>query len=61
MPHATPAHALGAVQARLKSFGDEGYFSLEADRVIRPYLPLHCSGVTEICHMTLPTHALRAV
>jgi hypothetical protein len=44
---ALPTHALRAVQVRLKSVGNEGYFSLEAEKVFRPYLPSDWSGVTE--------------
>jgi hypothetical protein len=29
--------------------------------VIRPYLPSRCSGVTQICHMGPPAHALKVV
>jgi hypothetical protein len=57
---AGPAHVLRPVQARLKSLSNEGHFILEAERVSHPYLLLHCSGVTERCHMALPAHALHA-
>jgi hypothetical protein len=36
-------------------------FALEDERVFRPYLATHCSGVTEIQHIALPAHALHAV
>jgi hypothetical protein len=49
------------VQVRLKSVSNEGHFTLEAETLLRSYLPLHCRGVTEIYHMALPAHALRAV
>jgi hypothetical protein len=58
---AITAHALQAVQVRLKSVSNEGHFTFEAETVIRPYHPSHCCGVTEIYHMTLPAHALCAV
>jgi hypothetical protein len=32
-----PAHALNALQLRLKSVTNEGHFSLEAETVFRPY------------------------
>jgi hypothetical protein len=40
---------------------NEGYFTLEALRILSAYLPSHWSGVIEMCHMALPAHALRAV
>jgi hypothetical protein len=52
---------LRAVEVGLKSVSNEGYFTLEAERVSRPCHPLHWSGVIERCHMALPEHALRAV
>jgi hypothetical protein len=52
------AHALQAVQIRLNSVSNEGHFTLEAEKLFRPYLPSHCSGVNEICHMELLVHAL---
>jgi hypothetical protein len=52
------AHALLAVQVTLNSVSNEGDFTLEVERVFRPHLPSHCSGVTEICHMAIPAHAL---
>jgi hypothetical protein len=55
------AHALQAVQFRSKSVSNEGHFALVAETVSRPYLPLHCSGVTETCEISLPAHALQAV
>jgi hypothetical protein len=58
---ALSAHALQAVQVTLKSVSNEGYFTLDANTVIRPYLPAHCCGVTEIYHVALPAHSLRAV
>jgi hypothetical protein len=58
---ALTAHELEAVQVTWTSVNNEGHFTLEAERVFRPYLPSHCSGVTEVCHMELPAHALRAV
>jgi hypothetical protein len=56
-----PAHAVHAVQVRLKSISNEGYFTLEAETVYRVCLPSNCSGVTEICDMALPAHVLQAV
>jgi hypothetical protein len=58
---AVPAHALPAVQVRLKSVRNEGPFTLEAETVFRPYLPSYCSGVTQVYNMELPTHALLAL
>jgi hypothetical protein len=58
---AVPEHALRAVQVRLKSVSNEGHFIREVETVLHPYLPSHCSGVTEICHISLPDHALQTV
>jgi hypothetical protein len=58
---ALPAHLLRTVQVRLKSVGKEGHFTLEAQTVFRPYLPLHCSGVSEIYHMALPASGLETL
>jgi hypothetical protein len=58
---ALPAHALQAVQDSLKYVSNEGHFTLEARTVTPPYLPSHCSGVTQIRHMELPAHVLEAV
>jgi hypothetical protein len=41
------AHALKAVQVRLKSVCKEGHFTLDVETGFRSYLPLHCIGVTE--------------
>jgi hypothetical protein len=46
---------------RLKSVSNYGNFTLQAERGLHPYLPSHCNGVTEICHIGVPAHALRAV
>jgi hypothetical protein len=55
------AHALHAVQIRLKSVSNEGHFTLEGERVFGQYLPSHCHRMTGKCHMALPAHALQAV
>jgi hypothetical protein len=60
MPHGSHCALLHAVQVRLKSVSNEGHFTLEAETVIRPYLPSHCSGVTEKFHVALSAHALQA-
>jgi hypothetical protein len=49
------------VQVRSKSVSNEGRLTLEAQKVIRPCIPLHCSGVTETLHMAPPAHVLHAV
>jgi hypothetical protein len=41
------AHALRAVQVRLKSVSKEGHFTLEAEIVFRPYLTQDSGVVTE--------------
>jgi hypothetical protein len=58
---APSAHASHEVVVRLKSYSNEGHFTLETETVFRPYLLSHCSLVTEIYHVTHPAHALRAV
>jgi hypothetical protein len=58
---ALPAHALRAVEVRLKSVSNEGHFTLAVGTIFLPYLPSHCCGVKEICHVAVPAHALRAV
>jgi hypothetical protein len=55
------AHALQAVQARLKSVCNETYFTFEAGTVFCPYLPSFRSGVVKICQFALPAEALRAL
>jgi hypothetical protein len=50
-------HALQLLQGWSKSVSNEGHFTLEAETVFSPYLPSHCSGVTEICHMAIPAQA----
>jgi hypothetical protein len=55
------AHALQALQVRLKSVSNEGHFTFEAETVFRPYLAYDCSGVTEKYHIVLPAHALQGV
>jgi hypothetical protein len=54
-----PAHALKAVQIRLKSVSNEGHFNHEVERVLRLYLPYDCSGVTEEYHMVFSAHAIQ--
>jgi hypothetical protein len=49
-PHETRAVSLGWNPSLRK-----------AERVLRPYLLWHCSGVTEKCDITLPAHGLQAV
>jgi hypothetical protein len=58
---AHPAHVLHAVQVKLKSVCNEGLFTLLAETIFLPYLPSHCSGVNEICHMLILANELRAV
>jgi hypothetical protein len=41
------AHALQAVQVRLKVVGNEGDFTPVVETVFCPYLPLDCIGVTK--------------
>jgi hypothetical protein len=53
---ALAAHALRAVQVRLKSVNNEGHFTLEAEKVLCPYLASHCNGVNEICDIALAGH-----
>jgi hypothetical protein len=55
------AHAPQAVQVTLTPLRNEGYFTLEAKTVFRPYLPSRCRGVIQICNMTLPAHVLHDV
>jgi hypothetical protein len=45
----------------LNSVSNEGLFTLQAKRIFRPYLATHSSGVTEICHVALPAHAIHSV
>jgi hypothetical protein len=56
-----PAHALRAGQDSLKTVSNERHLTLEAGRLLRTYLPAHCSEVTQMCKMTLPAHALQAL
>jgi hypothetical protein len=49
------------MQVKLKTVSNEGHFILEAETVFPPYLPSHCSGATEMCHVALPAHALQSV
>jgi hypothetical protein len=49
------------VQAWYKSGSIKGHFNREAERVFRPYLAFHCSGVAEELHVTLPPHAPKLV
>jgi hypothetical protein len=58
---ALPTHSLRAVQVRLKSVSNEGHFTLEAEIFFCPYLPSHCSGVSDIYHIKLPAHVLSRV
>jgi hypothetical protein len=58
---ALPAHALRTLQVRVKSVRNKGHFTLDAETVVFPSVPSHCSGVIEIWHMALPVHALHAV
>jgi hypothetical protein len=58
---AVPAHPLQAVQVGLKSVSNEGHYILVAEKVFRPYPDTHCTGVTDIYHVTIPAHATRAV
>jgi hypothetical protein len=41
------AHALQAMEVRLKSVSKEGHFSLQTEKIFRPYLPQDSSVVTE--------------
>jgi hypothetical protein len=54
-----PAHVLQAMQVRMKSINQEGHFTLEAERLSRPYIPQDFSEVTEKYHMVLPAYALQ--
>jgi hypothetical protein len=54
------AHALPAVEVRLKWIRIEGHFILEA-LTFSSYRSLYLCGVTEICHMPLPADALQGV
>jgi hypothetical protein len=58
---ALTAHALQAVQFRLKSVSNEGHFTLEAESVSHPYLPPPYSGRTEVSYMAHKAKALTAV
>jgi hypothetical protein len=58
---ALPVHALQAIKVKLKPVCNEGHFTLEAETLFTHYLPWHYIGVTEICHMAHPAHALRAL
>jgi hypothetical protein len=49
------------VRVRFKIVSNEEHISLEAELVLIPYFPSHCSGVIEICHVALPAYALREV
>jgi hypothetical protein len=61
MPHGTLSYALEAVHVRLKSVSNEVHFTLKAERVFRPYLPLHCTGFYRTCDMALPSHTIEAM
>jgi hypothetical protein len=52
-------HALYAVKVWLKSVGNEGYFTLEAETVFRHYLAFHWSGMNKTSNIGLS--ALSAV
>jgi hypothetical protein len=41
------AHALQALEVRLRSVRNKGHFTVEAETLFRPYLAYDCSGVTE--------------
>jgi hypothetical protein len=56
-----PAHALPAVQFRLKSVCNEGHFTLETETVFHPYLPWYCSAVTETSLLAVPVCGLAAM
>jgi hypothetical protein len=43
----------------LKSVSKEGHFIPEAERGFRPYLPSHCSGLSEKYHVALIVHLLQ--
>jgi hypothetical protein len=47
------AHAFCSVQVRLKSVGNEGHFTLEAETLFRPHLPYDSSGVTNTAWYSL--------
>jgi hypothetical protein len=55
-----PAPALHTVLVRYKSVTNKMHFTLQK-KVSRTYVYSNCSGVTQIYHMALPAHALRAV
>jgi hypothetical protein len=46
---------------RLNSVGNEGHFTLDAERDFRLCLTSHCSAVTQVSHMALTVLALQAV
>jgi hypothetical protein len=45
----------------MNSISNEGYFTLEAGSVFRPYLASHCKGVTDTAYVALFTQGLQTV
>jgi hypothetical protein len=45
----------------LKSIRNEGQFTLEAERVLRPSQPSHCKVLTGTAYRALPAYVLHAV
>jgi hypothetical protein len=59
--HALLSSGLHAVQIWSKSVSKDGRFVTETQTVSRPYVAFHCSGVTEITNLILPTHPVQTV
>jgi hypothetical protein len=55
------AHAPQTVEIMVMSVSNEVHFTLEAGRVLPPYVASHSTGVTEIYHMALHMHALQTM
>jgi hypothetical protein len=56
-----PSRALKSVQVWSKLTCNEEHFSLETERVSRPYLVYHSSGVTETPHVALSAHVVQSL
>jgi hypothetical protein len=61
MLHGTHCAVTRTVQVRLKWVCNEGHFTFVAETVYGPYLPSHCSGVTEILKIVQSEYELQAV
>jgi hypothetical protein len=55
------AQAQETFKVTLKAVSKEGQFTLEVERVFRPYLSWDCSGVTEKLYMVLRANVLQGV